>query len=64
MPTSGVSSDQKLLHDKRIAAEMLSVSRRSIDNLIRDKRLSAVHIGRRCLIRHADLLKFIKRGTK
>jgi len=65
MPNVEINSDQqKLLHDKKSVADLLSISRRSVDYLIADKKLIPVRIGRRCLIRHADLLRFIRKGTE
>jgi excisionase family DNA binding protein len=49
MPTNEV---EKLLHDKKTTAQLLSVSKRTVDNLISGKKLKTVRIGRRCLIRH------------
>jgi excisionase family DNA binding protein len=64
MPNVEVSSDQKLLHSKKTTARLLDISPRSVDNLIADKKLTPVHIGRRCLIRHSDLLRFVRKGTE
>lgn len=61
MPTN---EGEKLLHSKKNAAQLISVCTRTVDNLIAAKKLKTVRIGRRCLIRHADLLRFIQRGTE
>ena len=58
------NESEKLLHDKKTTAHLLSVSKRTVDNLIAGKKLKTVRIGRRCLIRHADLLRFIQRDTE
>jgi excisionase family DNA binding protein len=42
------------------AAELLAISRRSLDYLIADKKLPSRRIGRRVLIAYADLKKFAR----
>jgi len=52
---------QPLLYTKRDAATLLSLSLRTVDNLIARKELRTVRIGRRVLIPVAELNQFIKR---
>jgi excisionase family DNA binding protein len=60
--TSGKSSvGVKLLYTKKEAAEMLSVSERTIENLLANKELAARRIGRRVLIAHQTLVQFSRR---
>jgi excisionase family DNA binding protein len=58
--TGQEGSQFKLLYTKAEAAEMLSVSVRTIENLIGNKELAARRIGRRVLIPHQSLLQFIR----
>ena len=51
----------KLLYSKQEAAEMLSVSVRTIDNLIMTGELTTRRIGSRVLVPHSSLLQFTKR---
>jgi len=54
----------KLLLDKKTAAASLSVSVRTLENLIRSKQLAARHVGRRCLIPRAALEAFARRDHR
>jgi len=54
---------EQLLFSKRDAARMLSVSTRTIDNLIRAKRLSVRRIGRRTLIPRSALEQLARRDV-
>ena len=54
----------KLLYSKTEAAEMLSVSVRTIENLIMFSELKARRIGTRVLILHSSLLQFTRRDHK
>jgi len=56
--------DSKLLLDKKTAAAALSVSVRTVENLIRNKLLLARHVGRRCLIPRAALEAFARRDHR
>ena len=56
-------SQDSILVSKRDAARMLSVSTRTIDNLIRAKRLSVRRIGRRTLIPRSALEQLARRDT-
>ena len=47
----------RLLYSKAQAAEMLSVSVRTIDYLIANKELAVRRIGKRCLIPHQSLVR-------
>lgn len=49
-PGTGPVSKERLLYSKREAAAMLSISMRSVDNLISLKRMPVRRIGRRVLI--------------
>lgn len=52
-----------LLHSKTEAATLLSVSVRTIDNLIVYKELKATRIGTRVLISGEEIQRFIRRHT-
>ncbi len=52
---------QRLLHTKAEAAYMLSLSLRTIDNLIVSKQLKPVRIGSRVMFSVDELQRFIKR---
>jgi len=52
-----------LLHSKKAAAFLLSVSLRTIDTLIITKDLKTVRIGSRVLISADELKMFCKRGS-
>jgi excisionase family DNA binding protein len=51
-----MSANEKLLYTKREAAQMLSISVRSLDYLIFSRQLPARRIGRRVLI-HRDAIE-------
>jgi excisionase family DNA binding protein len=51
---------KRLLYSKRDAAEMLSISVRSLDYLIVTRQLPARRIGRRVLIHHDAIHQFAK----
>jgi len=53
----------RLLHSKKDAAFILSVSLRTINNLIVAKELPTVRIGSRVLISAEELRLFCKRGS-
>ncbi len=65
MTTAGVSvtGGEKILVGRDRAAEMLDVSTRVIDEAIKNGGLRAFRIGRRVLIRRADLLKFAEQES-
>jgi excisionase family DNA binding protein len=52
---------QPLLHSKKDAAFLLSVSVRTIDNLLVCKQLRPVRIGSRVMIAATELERFIRR---
>lgn len=54
---------QRLL-DLEAAAEVLNVSPRSVQRLVRDEKLKAVHVGRSLRFHPDDLLAFIQRNRK
>ena len=54
------SGNNPLLHSKREAARLLSISLRKLDDLIAIKELPVRRIGRRVLITHQALLQFIR----
>lgn len=58
--SNNVPQPAKLLYTKRQAAHLLSLSLRTIDNLISRKQLSVVRIGGRVMIRAIDLQHFVK----
>jgi hypothetical protein len=49
---------QKLLYDRRSAAYTLSISVRSLDYLIANKRLNTLKMGSKVMIGHGELVKF------
>jgi excisionase family DNA binding protein len=51
----------KLQHSREEAAEMIGVSLRTLDRLVAEKRLPIRRIGRRVLINHDVLLRFVQR---
>ena len=59
-PGGTASKEMPLLHSKIEAAAMLSVSARTIDNLIAMKELPVRRIGRRVLIPRAVLINYAK----
>ena len=54
------SGHEKLLHTRNEAAELLSVSVRTIDSLIANKELNVRRIGSRVLIPHQVLVQFTR----
>ena len=50
----------KLMYSKKEAAEMLSLSVRTVENLIANKELTARRAGKRVLIPYHSLLQFTK----
>jgi excisionase family DNA binding protein len=48
-----------LLHSKRESARLIGVSERTLHKLIVTKELEVRRVGRRVLVPHAELLKFI-----
>jgi excisionase family DNA binding protein len=50
----------KLMYDKAETAEMLSVSIRTVENLIANKELTVRRIGKRVLIPYTSLIQFIR----
>lgn len=57
--TSG-SSPTRLLYTRKDAAYQLSISVRSLDSLIANKRLETRRIGNRVLIPHGALVRFAR----
>jgi len=51
---------QPLLYTKRDVAALLSLSLRTIDNLITRKELPAIRVGGRVLIKATDVQQFIR----
>ena len=51
----------RLLHDLDEAAELLSISRRVLDRLVREGELSSVKLGRRRLVPHGALEDYVAR---
>jgi excisionase family DNA binding protein len=49
-----------LLHSKRESARLIGVSERTLHKLIVTKELEVRRVGRRVLVPHAELLKFIR----
>lgn len=48
----------KILYERKEAAELLSISLRSLDRLIGNKQLAARRVYRRVLIPHTELMRF------
>jgi hypothetical protein len=48
----------RLLYDRKAAAHQLSISIRSLDYLIANKRLNTRRNGRKVLVTHASLVRF------
>jgi excisionase family DNA binding protein len=53
--------DNKLLYSKKESAQLLSLSLRTVDALIRRKALEARRVGRRVLVTRKSLEKFARR---
>ena len=53
-----MSTDTRLLYDRKSAARQLSISVRSLDYLIAGKQLETRRIGKKVLIPHASLVRF------
>ena len=51
----------RLLYSKADAAKLLSVSLRTVDNLIFENKLPPVRIGKRVLFRHSDLEHYVRK---
>jgi excisionase family DNA binding protein len=58
-----MDANEKLAHGPAEAAQLLSLSRRTIDNLLKFGKLKGFKVGRRMLIKHSELEKFINVGT-
>lgn len=54
----------RLLHDLDEAADLLSISRRVVDRLVRDGELDSVKLGRRRLVPHDALEDYVQRLVK
>jgi excisionase family DNA binding protein len=54
------TSITRILHDRESAAEQLSISVRSLDYLVANKKLGIRRIGKRVLIPHSELVKFAR----
>jgi len=57
---ASIAPEQKLLVGRDEAAQMLSISQRSLDYLIANKQLSTRRIGARVLIAVADLQRYAR----
>jgi hypothetical protein len=49
-----------LLHDRKSAAQMLSISVRSLDYLISRKLIAVRRIGRKVMVSHSELSRFAR----
>jgi excisionase family DNA binding protein len=56
--------ENKILIDKKSAAQMLSISLRALDYLIAQGELPVRRLGRRCLIERRALEQFARRDHK
>jgi excisionase family DNA binding protein len=54
-------TEQKILFSKRDAAEMLSVSARTLDYLIAMRELEVRRVGRKVLVPRSEIERFAKR---
>ena len=54
---------QALFYNKQESAQILRVSERTIHQLIRQKLLRAMRVGRRVLIAREELERFARQGT-
>jgi excisionase family DNA binding protein len=52
---------ERVLHPCQEAANLLAISLRKLDQLIRDRAIRTLRIGRRRLVPHDQLLRFAKR---
>jgi excisionase family DNA binding protein len=50
----------RLLYDRKSAAQMLSISVRSLDHFVANKRINFRRFGRRVLIPHSELVRFAR----
>ena len=50
----------RLLYDRKSAAQLLSISIRSLDYLVANRKIDSRRIGSRVLIHHDDLTRFAK----
>jgi hypothetical protein len=60
MPMSQIPQVTKLLYSRKDAAFALSVSVRSLDYLIANKKLSTRKLGKKITIPHCELVKFAR----
>jgi hypothetical protein len=56
--SADTASTTKLLYDRKSAAYALSISVRSLDYLIANKKLETVRLGSKIMIGHGTLVKF------
>ncbi len=49
---------QKLLYDRKSSAFALSISMRSLDYLLANKRLSTLKLGKKVMVSHGELVRF------
>ena len=60
----GLQYDGPLLIDKPMTAQSLSVSPRTVDNLVGRGVLKPVKIFRRTMFRYSDVVALARRGTR
>jgi hypothetical protein len=53
---------QKILYDRKSAAYALSISVRSLDYLIANKRLNTLKMGSKVMLSHGELIKFSRQN--
>jgi|HubBroStandDraft_4_1064222.scaffolds.fasta_scaffold749051_1 excisionase family DNA binding protein len=58
------SRTNKILHSRKAAAELLSISTSTLDRLVRQKRLTPVHIGASVLFTADALANYAETLTK
>jgi len=59
MPTPAPT---KLLYDRKSAAYTLSVSVRTLDYLVANKRLNTIRLGKKVMFGHGELVRFCRRN--
>jgi hypothetical protein len=55
-----IVEEHRLLYDRKSAARQISLSVRSVDYLIANKRLGTRRVGKRIMIPHCELVRFAR----
>lgn len=56
-------NSEKILYSRREAAQLLSISVRTLDRLIGNKALRPRRVGRRVMLSHVELIKLSRKDT-